>query len=181
MFGIAPNDNWYAEEARRKRLYEIYTFTALVVFLLGVGAMLYRNQADVANRASCAQRLKRLMQAVTMYSMDYDAYPPESNWVQALMPYVDTTLVFICPADDGLRPRKRHNTELPVSYWYIQAPAVNGDPSRFAAAGDRVYSNDWGYHGNGANAGYIDGHVRWHTFKDWRAESLPMLEVYTRK
>lgn len=171
-------DRWYDDSLQRRRMIESYGVIAMALVFFVMMLVLYRLQASVADRAACGQNLKLVMQAMTLYSEDYDGrYPPEQGWAKNLVPYVDNLGVLSCPADNGayrlLKKRKKKSTDLPVSYWYLP-PSQRDDESSCPLVGDRMLPTLCGNHVDGGNVGYLDGHVCWRTSDQWDQMHLPI-------
>jgi prepilin-type processing-associated H-X9-DG protein len=163
---------------------ESYGVIAIVLVFVGMMVVLYRFQAAVADRTACGQNLKMLMEAMTLYSEDYDGhYPQQQGWAKDLLPYVENLGIYSCPADKGayrLHRKKIRSTDIPVSYWYLASSFGQDDESSAPLVGDRMLPTLCGNHDDGGNVGYLDGHVSWWTSEQWGRMHLPT-EQYDRK
>lgn len=178
--------NWFTESAARRRHVEAYLAVIAVLIALAFVIGIYRQETDVAKRVACAQRLKRIMVALEMYSQDHDsAYPPEENWARSVLPYIDTLEVFCCPADPDFRVsttdhKKKLTFQDHTSYWYIK-PESNDEPSALAVAGDRMYFNMIGNHKDGGNIAFFDSHVKWYSTDQWEKHGFHTDEISHEK
>lgn len=169
-------DQWVSKSDLNRRLTEGGIIFILMTLGIVVVASLFSRSSGAANRIVCADHLRNLSQAITMYSQENEgAYPPEKNWAIALVDFVDNLNVYTCPSDTGIRPKKKSadNSISTVSYWYIKPATSESDLSGVYVFGDRLYPNYSGNHNLGGNIVFLDGHVNWRTSKQWEAEGLP--------
>jgi prepilin-type processing-associated H-X9-DG protein len=154
----------------------------LILACIVAVASLYNRGSEVANRVVCAENLRRLSQAVSMYREENDGkYPVEDSWTHALLPYLDHIDTFFCPSDSGIRPKKHTGRGIDsISYWYRQPSDSSVSTSDQIICGDHMYTIDMGNHPDGGNVSYLDGHVHWKTSAQWKSENLP-LELATHK
>lgn len=90
-------------------LIELLVVIAIIAILAAILFPVFARARENARRASCLSNLKQIGLGITMYTQDYDeklvsyAYPapsgsPNYGWQVALMPYVRSTQLFICPS-----------------------------------------------------------------------------------
>ncbi|HEY3299064.1 MAG TPA: hypothetical protein VGK34_10465 [Armatimonadota bacterium] len=180
------NGKWFSEARARRRHVEAYVAFIIMILVMTFTIGAYRNFIGAADQAACAHSLKRLMISLQMYSQDYDGhYPPKGTWVRAVLPYVDTLNVFMCPAGENLprfRSRKNKHVSIDsyVSYWYTPPPTTENDATTIPVSGDIVYSNLVGNHDLGGNIVFQDCHVKWYTMDQWEKNRFTMLPVSAR-
>lgn len=175
------DSKWFSQTRFRRRHIEAYLTFAILILVMACTIAVYRRETGYANQAACAQRLKRLMFSMQMYAQDNDGrYPPKENWARAILPYVDSLNVFICPSGENLprfhsiRKKKAINTHDVTSYWYIEPPDTDSDSSKVPVVGDIIYANFLGNHNSGGNVAFLDSHVKWYTMEQWHRHSFPL-------
>ena len=160
-------------------LIELLVVIAIIAILAAILFPVFSKAREKGRQSNCANNVRSLIMAATMYSEDWATWPPDYTIepTGGLMPYTDGRGVFMCPSHDT-----RYNT----SYcWnsYILGDSGNGvyyspgsvlQPSKVAMVWDGAsvqscfywYNNGPEYHRvsqrhNGwANFGFCDGHVK---------------------
>jgi prepilin-type N-terminal cleavage/methylation domain-containing protein/prepilin-type processing-associated H-X9-DG protein len=90
-------------------LIELLVVIAIIAILAAILFPVFARARENARRASCLSNLKQIGLGIAMYTQDYDeklvsyAYPTPTasfiyGWQVALMPYVKSTQLFICPS-----------------------------------------------------------------------------------
>jgi len=92
-------------------LIELLVVIAIIAILASILFPVFARARENARRAACLSNLKQIGLGIQMYTQDYDeklvsyAYPPSVQgdpgtygWQVALMPYVKSTQLFVCPS-----------------------------------------------------------------------------------
>jgi prepilin-type processing-associated H-X9-DG protein len=184
-------------------------FVELCVVFVVIGLVLYlliptiAGTTESARRATCAGHLRRLAQAVEMYQMDYEAYPPTETWVFALFDLLTTPRenaqeaasgdgdlgpsrsrlaekfakegaeALFCPSEESLPRPLRKNNWVNSSYSYRNPGAVVQDESGTAIFWDYLGGTGGGAHPGGGQVVFLDGHVIWKPHTEWQHSDQP--------
>lgn len=118
-----------------------------------------------SEQQTCMRHLKLLALAVLMYAQDHDeVLPPAESWRDDLLPYVQSTGVFVCPANpwgyaynSALAMKPLAQIERPADTIALfevghTEPNMAADPTKVGWARR---------HNGGDDAAYVDGHVKW--------------------
>jgi prepilin-type processing-associated H-X9-DG protein len=135
----------------------------------------WERQRNASDSKLCGSNEKQLDLALKMYTIDYDSVMPPKGccWPEAVYPYLKNWDVFACPAD---RRRDRQGcADAHTSYTLNAALAgVNSDSVPYPAETVTLFDGRdlWGgpeaadyRHGDGLQAGYLDGHAGWPELK----------------
>ena len=147
----------------------------IIAVVLGVGlfvlAMLaailfpvFARAREKAQQASCMSNVKQLELAALMYDQDYHQLPDGSRWCDEITPYIRNSAIFVCPQGGGG----------PSDYAINSAVAgISATTITQPAAVVSIFDSTSGWnqqggasivaprHNNGANIGFVDGHVKW--------------------
>jgi prepilin-type processing-associated H-X9-DG protein len=125
----------------------------------------FREARERAREEACLDNLKQAGLAIRMYSVDYDEHFPRAPlWCDEIMPYIRNEGILTCPASGQTRGGYGYNDVLATKDTHlVMSPAQT--TIIFDARGgwnvcggsDLIASR----HHNAANAGFVDGHVRW--------------------
>lgn len=110
---------------------------------------------ESAHRAACMNNLKQLVMAEKMYAADHNE--KYTDRLSELYPdYVGSFGVFLCPSQRGQVITSKEDIDEQTSY--ILRKGLTD-----ASGGDEVliYEEPWNHRGQGGNAAFVDGHVRW--------------------
>ncbi|MGI5819674.1 MAG: DUF4349 domain-containing protein [Armatimonadota bacterium] len=145
------------------RLVELLVVVGLLAVLGAILFPVFARSPEKARVASCLSNMKQIALALQMYAEDHDGYlPPAAGWEELVLGYANNEHIFRCPANlhDGAH--------------YALSPFVAGrrvaaiaEPEstvmiyEVGAGGQPVFP-----HNDGANYGFVDGHVRWHRQED---------------
>jgi prepilin-type N-terminal cleavage/methylation domain-containing protein/prepilin-type processing-associated H-X9-DG protein len=117
-------------------LIEVLIVIAIIALLAAILFPVFSRARENARRTSCQSNLKQIGLGIMQYIQDYDERTPATEnsggssrgWVGRLMPYINSTQVFICPSDgrsrSGLGNTNVGGTNYPnylVSYTYNQS------------------------------------------------------------
>ena len=110
---------------------------------------------ESAHRAACMNNLKQLAMAEKMYAADHDEKFSEK--LSDLYPeYVNNFEVFLCPSHRGRSITTKEDIDEQTSY-ILRAGLTDASPADEAM----IYEESWNHRGDGGNAAFVDGHVRW--------------------
>ena len=144
--------------------------------VMGITMPVFFRARERAGSASCLSNLKQLELAQLMYAQGYNGMlPPASGWIDLQMPYTKNEQIYLCPEDSTpFMPGA-----FPVSY--AMNVAVSGQdttklgnpaqvPSLYDATGPFGDHTIGAFrHNDGANLGFLDGHVKWIGRSAWTA------------
>ena len=102
-------------------LIELLVVIAIIAILAAVLFPVFSKAREKARQTTCASNLKQIGLALSEYVQDYDEYWPAFNsgpgpWQGAVMPYVKSTSVFLCPSNYKSQPQTVTYTGLPNFY-----------------------------------------------------------------
>ncbi|BCM91547.1 hypothetical protein IAD21_03422 [Abditibacteriota bacterium] len=172
-----------------KRAFTLVEALIVVAVVLVLAAFLwpvFDRMRNGARRVSCQSNLKQIGLGFMQYERDYDEkFPPAratsaSGWANVLQPYVKSTQLFQCPS------AVRTTTGFSSDYFYNRrlsrlSLAKIGKTTTTILMGDGEAASTWNSwtglpadaatnpnspaqrHLQGANYGYVDGHVKWVT------------------
>jgi prepilin-type processing-associated H-X9-DG protein len=168
------------DSSSRRRFAEL---AMAVVIISAVGAMIlstYTGATARARRTVCADRLRRLVQAMAMYEQDWDGQLPlAASWVHAIYPTLrkdGNVEAVICPADPGMERTYRRQRDAELSSYTYRNPSEVGlspDATGTALLWDYLGGTDRGAHGSGGNIAFGDGHVAWLAYEHWATADSP--------
>lgn len=161
-------------------LVEMLTVLTIISVLAGLLLPAVLGARNRAHSVKCLSNMRQLLAAVTMYEQDYSRYPaltrgldqPKAGiggtgkLVTVLAPYVRDVDVFLCPANAaavfGPNP-DGHGTSYRYNEWINSGAAYSGNiyPTWAVVLID---NKEWKpRRSGGANLGFLDGHVKWHS------------------
>jgi prepilin-type N-terminal cleavage/methylation domain-containing protein/prepilin-type processing-associated H-X9-DG protein len=107
---MSTSNNKFGQR-RAFTLIELLVVIAIIAILAAILFPVFARARENARRSSCLSNLKQIGLGIAMYTQDYDeklvsyAYPPpvqgdpgNYGWQVALMPYVKSTQLFVCPS-----------------------------------------------------------------------------------
>ncbi|BCM91546.1 hypothetical protein IAD21_03421 [Abditibacteriota bacterium] len=166
-------------------LVEVLIVIAVVLVLAAFLWPMFERAKGSPRRSACQSNLKQVGLGFLQYVRDYDEkFPPAritsaSGWADVLLPYTKSLQLFQCPSVARTAPRFAsdyfYNRRLArVSLGYLQhsawtfmmgdgidnAPPWNSWLQLPADARTNRNSPSW-RHLEGANYGFVDGHVKW--------------------
>jgi prepilin-type processing-associated H-X9-DG protein len=187
----------------RRRFAEL----CVVAIIIGVAGYLFIPSlvgvAESARRGTCAAHLRRLAQAVEMYQMDYQAYPPTETWVFAVYDLLTTPRqvtentaseddrestgreamakaftkggaeALFCPSEENLPRPLRKHNWVNSSYSYRDPGGVVQDESGTPIFWDYLGGSGGGAHPGGGQVVFLDGHVVWKPHTQWQHSDQP--------
>jgi prepilin-type processing-associated H-X9-DG protein len=110
---------------------------------------------ESAHRAACMNNLKQLAMAEKMYAADHDEKFSEK--LSDLYPeYVNNFAVFLCPSHRGRSIASKEDIDEQTSY-ILRTGLTEASPADEVM----IYEESWNHRGQGGNAAFVDGHVRW--------------------
>jgi len=161
----------------------------IVAFMLLSGPILaailfpvFARAREKARESACMSNVKVLGLAHLMYAQDHDEVLVDAReWPQDIMPYIKNEQVFVCPADE--RASRQRSGGLELSYTMnamvsgrrlamVRSPAQTGllwDGTEVMSRGDPAVEFR---HNEGANVGFVDGHVKWTHDGAWSSVEL---------
>jgi prepilin-type processing-associated H-X9-DG protein len=112
---------------------------------------------ESAKRAMCMNNLKQLVTAEKVYAPDHDN--KYSERLSDLYPdYVSSFNVFLCPSHRGRSITTKEDIDEQTSY-ILRKGLTDASPADEVM----IYEESWNHRGDGGNAAFVDGHVRWLT------------------
>ena len=173
----------------KRKAFTFWELLVVVAVLAIATAILFptghHGTRENARRSSCQSNLKQIGLAFLQYARDADAKaPPVANarggWSQLLQPYVKSEAIFQCPSTNGKKSgatdyffnarlagakKKLGSNVKSVSTILSGDGADDADASynlsQFPAAWQKDESSPAWRHLDGANYGFVDGHVKW--------------------
>jgi len=156
----------------------------IVAFMLLSGPILaailfpvFGRAREKARQSSCMSNVKQLCLGQLMYMTDYGEVMVDAReWPQDVMPYMKNAQVFVCPSDEHASRQRSGGLEL--SYTMNAMVSGRGLVSIRAPAqiGTEIMSRSDSMvefrHNEGANVGFVDGHVRWMHERSWSSVEL---------
>ena len=110
---------------------------------------------ESAHRAACMNNLKQLAMAEKMYAADHDEKFSEK--LSDLYPeYVNNFAVFLCPSHREQSVPSKEDIDEQTSY-ILRTGLTEASPADEVM----IYEESWNHRGDGGNAAFVDGHVRW--------------------
>jgi prepilin-type N-terminal cleavage/methylation domain-containing protein/prepilin-type processing-associated H-X9-DG protein len=126
-------------------LIELLVVIAVIAVLAAILFPVFTHAREKARQTRCLSNLKQLGAATTLYMQDWDETLPASpqklarrfeepkahpSFLRALLPYVKTPAVFVCPSSHTLDAETTHHCEGPS----CTVDPTSFDPDRAAAA-----------------------------------------------
>jgi len=165
------------------------TCAVIVAFVLLTGPIIaaiilpvFARSREKARQTSCMSNLKQLSLAHLMYAQDHgEVLVDAREWPQGVTPFIKNPQVFVCPSDE--RASRQRSGGLELSYTMnsmasdrrlasVRAPAQTGllwDGTEVMSRGDPAVEFR---HNEGANVGFVDGHVKWMHEGSWSSVEL---------
>ncbi|MDP2896501.1 MAG: DUF3352 domain-containing protein [bacterium] len=110
---------------------------------------------ESAHRAACMNNLKQLAMAEKMYAADHDEKFSEK--LSDLYPeYVNNFAVFLCPSHREQSVPSKEDIDEQTSY-ILRKGLTDASPADEVM----IHEESWNHRGDGGNAAFVDGHVRW--------------------
>lgn len=108
-------------------LIELVVVVAIIMILAAILLPVFERATKSAESISCLMNLRNIGWAAQIYAGDYDGYfPPalidtenqsvQNCWDILLQPYLGSSGVYICPADENPTPGPSYTNSLPHSY-----------------------------------------------------------------
>lgn len=149
--GLAPSEarRWEKVSKRGFTYIELSYAMAIITILMLVLTPAFTRSREKAKTADCQSHLKQIGMALQVYAHDWNGhFPPGRDDLSPLLPYLRESTILLCPTaeDEGIKP---------PHYWYRPGHAFDDLPD-VPLAGDM---RPW--HGEGGNALFVDGHVKW--------------------
>jgi prepilin-type processing-associated H-X9-DG protein len=163
-----------------------------MVLLATLMVSIFHRQRASGQRAICINNIKQVNMALSQYVRDNDStypnlvYPRYDGWKEVLQPYLKNTQAYECPTASTV-VREEHyalNSLLLTTRGYVLQRGVSEakheplDASKVWTVFDTTFGAEIEIpsscgsvkqfsvrHSGGANAGFVDGHVKWLTFQ----------------
>jgi len=169
-------------------LIELLVVIAIIAILAAILFPVFARAREKARQSSCASNVKQICVACLQYAQDYDEKlhlhrneQSTYSWADLLQPYIKNEQIFMCPSGSGggsyvgssanVHTHYGWNwSQLGSSTWARLLGDVT-EPARTISYADSVSYvisyYDASYrplprHNEGANCGFVDGHVKWH-------------------
>ncbi|RYX82947.1 type II secretion system protein [bacterium] len=173
-----------------KRAFSLLEVVILVGVLALLAAILFPVLArrNVPSKGRCASNLKQIGLGFAMYTQDYGGrflvpqLTPSVGWADMLQSYVKSRRIFLCPATSnyseatidyfynrnlsGVRSARIRNPVDVVMTGDGDAAAPTGNSwAKLPATATATSTSPLRRHFDGANFGFVDGHVKWYSFQ----------------
>src|SRR5919205_3400091 len=97
--------------SRAFTLIELLVVIAIIAILAAILFPVFAQAREKARQTACLSNTKQLGLGIMQYVQDYDGYypyvrvlsTPNSNWGNAIYPYVKSTQVFVCPSNSTVK------------------------------------------------------------------------------
>jgi len=144
-------------------LIELLVVIAIIAILAAILFPVFARARENARRSSCASNLKNIGLGVIQYVQDNDEMLPLNGAITSgptgtLQPYVKSKQIFQCPSDGDAADDNSISYDENTQVFKAAGEAM----STFNSVALQPMTFDkTPLHFEGANVGYLDGHVKW--------------------
>ena len=156
-------------ERKGLTILELLIVAAIVGAAVIFSSPLIRATREKARRHACANNLRRITEGMYSYAAEHEGKFPDD--LSGLFPkYVGDLAAFACPSDVDASDITQDGSDIDTASSYLYSRGWSArDPLDTILVSDKndIFGKDTNHRGEGGNAAYIGGAVRWVDTSDW--------------